>query len=418
MRHLQNYPPIDEARIAALLWKAALLTSALLALLFLVSLVFITRDLQHLDGTTDPVGFFDQTNLIELWHHRAVWLFLCVVAGGVAWLRRWPAIWLVLICVIAIELVSLKAHRLLVGGPFRPLSPLLYERFVYHPLLQVVPKPGSFGIYTHTADNLRVTVNSDKAAGAKRISAYGGSTTYEFVKDAATWSSVLSALLGPNFFVENHGVPGYSTVEHIVQASFDFRDRPPKCALFYLGWNDIRSSHTDGLRPDYSNFHLLKRREDLGLDRRRSLPVRRSAFLSLIQAKTGGYSAAKGKISSEYDPRLSKIFRDNVRLIATISRHFGVDPIFIPQVLNYDKLTAPTPTPWMPFVREADAKRLMGLMNADLKEAARESEAPYLGEVLQGGWEDGDFVDNGHFSEAGSRKFAGLIAGPVAQECH
>jgi hypothetical protein len=126
---------------------------------------------------------------------------------------------------------------------------------------------------------------------------------------------------------------------------------------------------------------------------------------------------AKGTISSDYDARLSRIFKDNVRLIAAISKHFGVRPIFIPQVLNYERLRGSTPYGWIPFVRDTDVKRLMGAMNADLKEAARESEAAYLGDVLQGGWVDGDFVDNGHFNEAGSRKFATLIASRITEEC-
>ena len=66
--------------------------------------------------------------------------------------------------------------------------------------------------------------------------------------------------------VENHGVPGYSTVEHIVQTAFDFRSKRPKCAIFYVGWNDLRNSNIKGLRADYSNFHLLTQPGNLAID--------------------------------------------------------------------------------------------------------------------------------------------------------
>lgn len=412
----QRQQPLQrEAEIVALLWKVAASVSVFFVLMFLVSLGLKIQEMQSVQGSTDPIGFWKHLDNIELCYHRAVWLAVSLLACALALAMRWPMLWMALICAIVIELVSMRAHWALLGRRFSPLPPLVHERFIHHPLLQVVPKPGSFGIYTHTQDNSRLTINPIKTEGASRVSAYGGSTTYEFVKDGSTWPSVLSTLLGPNFTVANRGVLGYSSVEHIVQVSFDFRADPPRCALFYVGWNDLRSSHTEDIRADYTNFHLAHRARDLGLDARRNIIVRRSAFASILQITFGGYSRPKGNLKADYDLRLSNIYASNIKLIAAISKHFGVKPIFVPQVLNYS--FRGNWRDWMPFVPGTEVEHLMGAMNADLRKASHESDAIFIEEVLDGSWSGSDFIDAGHFSEAGSKKFASLIAGTVAKEC-
>jgi lysophospholipase L1-like esterase len=287
--------------------------------------------------------------------------------------------------------------------------------YTSHPLLQFIPSPGKFGRYSHTEDNLRLTVNRDKKPNASLIFAIGGSTTYETAEnDADTWPSRLSAILGPDYTVENHGVPGYSTVEHIIQASFGFRNRKPKCTIYYVGWNDIRNSNFTDLRPDYSNFQLLMQAANV---RPVSLFERRSALVSIFSYISSRRLELRGKVEHEYDQRLSAIFKDNVKLIAAITIHFGVKPIFIPQVLNYEHLTATEPYGWSPFVVYADMKHLMSAMNADLELAARESGSVFVSEPLQANWTDSDFADNGHFRPSGSQKFAMAIAERIATEC-
>jgi len=86
---------------------------------------------------------------------------------------------------------------------------------------------------------------------------FGGSTAHDTGNtDADTWPSHLSAMLGPDFAVENYGVRAYSSLEAMLQSLFVFRDRPPACALYYEGWNDLRNAHIAGLRNDYSDLEL------------------------------------------------------------------------------------------------------------------------------------------------------------------
>ena len=197
-------------------------------------------------------------------------------------LKKFPAVAAVLITILVIEYISLAMYPKIVGHDFRPVPPISKDRFAPHPLLQMVLNPGTYGRVTHTTDGHRLTVNVDKAAHAGLIFVYGASTTYgSHLKDSETWPSALSRILGPNFVVENRGVPGYSTVEHLLQVLFDFRNVHAKCAIFYLGGTDLGNANLTGLKPDYSDFHLIHLR-NIGAAANVGFISRRSAFLSLL----------------------------------------------------------------------------------------------------------------------------------------
>jgi len=263
-----------------------------------------------------------------------------------------------------------------------------------------------------------VTINVNKSSHPNLIFTYGGSTTYDVgVSNDETWSSWLSNMLGPDFVVENHGVPGYTTVEHIVQTSFDFRTVKPACAIYYIGWNDLRNSNLTALKPDYSDFHLPSQRENLGIGQENSLLERRWGLLWVLRTLGREKPKPEGKISSAYDRRLSVIYRQNVALIGTIANSFHVKPIFIPQILNYEKLTRNSPYGWLPFVNDSDLKSLMALMNADLRATAAETNMVFIDDPLRIKWSNEDFIDEGHFSALGTRKFAAAIRDRVAAEC-
>ena len=92
------------------------------------------------------------------------------------------------------------------------------------------------------------------------IFVYGGSTTYDTsVSQGHTWVERLNAKLGPPYELFNLGVPGYSTAEHVIQTAFysDIDGVYPSCAVYYIGWNDIRNANLANLDRAYANFHLL-----------------------------------------------------------------------------------------------------------------------------------------------------------------
>ena len=249
---------------------------------------------------------------------------------------------------------------------------------------------------------------------------FGGSTAHDTGNtDADTWPSHLSAMLGPDFAVENYGVPAYSSLEAMLQSLFVFRDRPPACALYYEGWNDLRNAHVAGLRNDYSDLELPHIAAFLRPSRPRSLLASYSVFFGLVDTIINPpprEPTVTGEVSDQPDARLSQIYRDNMRLIAAIAGQFHVRAIFVPQVLNYAQLTGERPAE-LPFVRAKDTEKLMAALNADLADVAAKSGADFLPAPLSVGWTNNDFVDDGHFNAAGAQKFAASIAEDVRRLC-
>lgn len=127
-------------------------------------------------------------------------------------------------------------------------------------------------------------------------------------------------------------------------------------------------------------------------------------------------AAVQGKTSSEPDPAFEAIFLRNVGAISAINRQRGIKTIWVGQLMNRQALTADAASSWVPFVKEKDMfaliQRLNGLVQRD---------AAALGDVYVGlpveRFDSGGFVDQGHFSPAGSRLFAALIAPSILENC-
>ena len=289
-----------------------------------------------------------------------------------------------------------------------------------HPFVLAVAHPGGIPGVTHDANHRRTTINDGKIAHPRLIYAFGGSTTYDIGNtDPNTWPSQLSRQLGSGFEVENYGLPGFSSMESMTQSLFAFRDSPPACAIYYEGWNDLRNSHVRDLAVDYSNFEYPYLYQSIPIMRRPGLLDANSLtiayFLGLFAPPPP--PMASGVVSDQKDTRLSQIYRDNIKLIAAIGKTFGVRVIFIPQILDYDRMTGDTTWRGEPFIKGKDMKKLMGLMNQDLAEAAGESQAYFLGTPLSENWSDADFLDTGHFSRAGALKFARSIGESLRRIC-
>jgi lysophospholipase L1-like esterase len=384
-----------------------------LSILFVLVVQDLIKHIQIYRGTSNGN---EAPYELELVYHRSVWLVLILTATLLAAFQKFPAILAVLITLFASEYISLKMYPRIIGHQFRPAPPILQGRFAPHPLLGAVLSPGTYGRATHTADGHRTTVNLNKGPNAKLVFVYGSSTTYDNgVTDDLTWPSALSGLLGRDYIVENHGVPGYSTVQNIIQVLFDFRSAHPACAVFYVGGTDLQESNLTHMTADYSDFLLVKLRNMAALHL--GLIQRRSALLSLLSELDYGTFIPSGRVSHEYDQRLSQIYRQNIKLIAIITQSFGVKPIFVPEIWNDQRLTADSPTILLPYINDSDVEKISSQMDADLEAAAKETNSVYLAEPLRANWENADFLDYAHFTAKGSRKLASSIAPRIAAEC-
>ena len=110
----------------------------------------------------------------------------------------------------------------------------------------------------HLGGHARAAIRRRASLAARNVVAtFGGSTTYDIgAGEGDTWSDRLAAALEQGeskgrFFVVNHGVPGYTTVEHLIQTAFYQTKfgKTPRCAIYYVGWNDLRNAHIPDLDP-------------------------------------------------------------------------------------------------------------------------------------------------------------------------
>lgn len=310
-------------------------------------------------------------------------------------------------------------------------SDIKNHEFEFHPLLQGVLTPNFLQSWPHLIQHdsygLRgVERDKDRLKRQIVIAAVGGSTTHDDgVANGETWPDVLERELGSEYAVLNHGVPAYSTAEHLIQTLFylDSYDVTPRCAIYYVGWNDIHNAHIPNLDPGYANFHQLEKIGGLRV-KKTPLIAEISPLATVIvrylqlgldtmppPENVSGLPPGQGS-----DVRLEKIYRRNLQAIAAINDKRGIISIFVGQVLNRARLGDSNTYWWWPLVRDVDLWPLQERFNTILKETAEAAGSPVFVPPIDQ-FEDTDFVDKGHFSAQGSRKFATMLTPFVRANC-
>ncbi len=360
-------------------------------------------------------------------------LYLAIVLVLALALVRWPKIAAVLLALAALDFFWGIGS----SGSATPLLPPLQSetlRFRWHPLLQVVPIPSlqitsPTGLFiSHTSQGTRGREPAPGSIdGHAVVATYGGSTTYDIgVGEGDTWSDRLADALGRDAtFVVNNGVPGYTTVEHLLQTAFyqDKFGRRPRCAVYYVGWNDLRNAHIPRLDEAYADFHLPSQVDSLKVRRIGGSDVTVSPLLTALarfvssQVDTVQYSAdPHGPPGSGDDAALLELFERNVRSISAINRQRGIATIWVGQLINPAAFTGNGSYGWLPLVRDRDVPAMLAHLNALLIRTAAD-----LGDtgiaIAPDRFGPQDFVDNGHFNAPGARRFAGIIAPQVRDAC-
>ncbi|PYJ86344.1 MAG: hypothetical protein DME22_05560 [Verrucomicrobia bacterium] len=260
-----------------------------------------------------------------------------------------------------------------------------------------------------------------KPRGRIRIATLGGSTTYcAGVSDDETWQYFLGEQLGTNYEVINMGAPGGTSLETMIQTALLFSDVQPDIAVYYLGWNDARVQHVKDLWPDWSDSHgkwvmshglggrELQERTAAGYLLKRMVFhyffPRMDTDKALLDLK--GSSDA---FTDHIDMRAIGHYERNLRNIVALCRKQGVEPIFIPQFLNYRLLTSDKPYGWLPFVRDRDLEKVIHAYNASMAKVAKEEGVVFGGEVLEPRYGESDFIDNGHLSRSGNKLLANAM---------
>src|SRR5476651_2230424 len=351
---------------------------------------------------------------------------------------RWPRLCAVLLVLAAIDIVwglgSFALDRR--NGTASLLPPGTYEpqRFQWNALLQAVPIPSlritsNTGLaVSHTSESTRGREPSrSDVEGHTIVATVGGSSTYDVgAGEGDTWSDRLNDALGRDrYFVVNHGVPGYTTVEHLVQTTFYQAKfgRPPRCALYYVGYNDLRNAFIPRLDPGFADYHLPSQVDSLRVRRAGGSNVTFSPLLTelarLVSAEidTVRYSAdPRGGPGTGEDAGLLALYERNLRSISAINRERGIATVWIDQLVNRAALTGEGSYGWMPLVRDRDVWPMLQRFNTVLAEVARSHGDVHVAPPIDA-FEAADFVDFVHFSARGSRKFAEMLAPAVRDAC-
>lgn len=361
--------------------------------------------------------------------HKFYYLILLTALGlatvACAWARRYRiayALVLFVVLDVSFGLVTQRMSKAGLGRSFLPGNER-ESRFVWHPTLQVVPRPGYRDRnYAHDAQGHRRS--TPLRDGLPTVLAVGGSTTYGLgVNEGETWADRLEQSLEGRANVLNLGVPGYSTAEHVIQAAFYVRQEPKvRCAIYYIGWNDLRNSFLPRLDPDYADFHLVSQIDNLNARPVSMLAVTSIGALAdrLLHLEFDTIPATpkfpKELARSGVDERLLRIYLDNVDNIGTLNLEAGITPIFVAQILNAPKFAGDGFYGWFPLVRDRDIVDIQRRFNSALVELG----AKKGWTVLNPDWsqfQEADFVDNGHFSVRGAQKFAALLKESVQRLC-
>lgn len=370
-------------------------------------------------------------------------LYLMILLGLALLLVPWPRLPAVILALAAFELAFGAGLLALQRAGIAPVSfmPVLRSeppRFQWHATLQAVPIPSlsmtsSTGLpIQHTSQGTRGKDPVGSLDGRTVVATVGGSTTYDLaVGEGDTWSDRLGAALDQGsdkgrFFIVNHGVPGYTTAEHLIQTAFyqNKFGKPPRCAIYYVGWNDLRNSHIPDLDPGYADFHLPNQVDALRVRRVDRPPVTISPLFNLVMRFVGRYFDTVREYPNPFnrppvngpDSTLEALYQRNIRTISAINRERGVVTIWVGQLLNRNLLTGEGRYGWLPLVRDRDVWPLQQRFNTILERTAKELGDIYV-DVPIDSFGDADFADHGHFTKSGSKRFGEYLAPIVRDAC-
>ena len=122
------------------------------------------------------------------------------------------------------------------------------------------------------------------------------------------------------------------------------------------------------------------------------------------------------RTNSAPDPAMEEIYLRNVRTISAINRQRGIKTLWAGQVMDHRRLLAGEPWAWVPFLRPQDISPLILRLNGLLKREAEALGDVYV-DITPQDFTSDDFVDHGHFTPTGSRKFAAKLAPAVTAGC-
>ncbi len=313
-----------------------------------------------------------------------------------------------------------------------PVYSSIHRRlFELHPYLVGRPKNNvavTHGnkIITSTGEHTRNT-GKPFSDNTIKVAVLGGSTTFGTgLSDLDTWPALLQSTLGENYSVINYGVPGYSTVEAIIQLALIVPETKPDFVVMYEGWNDIRNYHDTNLGSDYLSHGMMQYKSlQVPVWTGHTIFERLSEISAImhfidkrLDHRTDRRFASGGMDSRDPDPYVDRLYERNLNTMKILVKNMHAYALFVPQILNYSDFKGKTGSRvWTPHIEDDAMPALLDKFNGKMCAVCRENDGDcaVLKEVTVEHWEADDFVDDGHFSRKGGNKFAHMIANRIQQ---
>jgi lysophospholipase L1-like esterase len=320
--------------------------------------------------------------------------------------------------IVTIELLGQFGYWILRGRFLYETSPdIVFEE---HPYLSGMPKKNfqyinSEGKTVTTDENgFRITRKNDYEKDAVNIICLGGSTTFgTWTTDQDSWPYKLQTKLGAGYNVFNLGVPGYTTLEGMIQLITLVPELDPDIVIIYEGWNDIRNYHIEPKSPDYY-WHGMSQKINLEFGGRilfdNFFIGKFSRKLGRMLTPTTAFEDTEGVACN--DAYVDSLYRRNLRTMKSLCNNLKAKMIFIPQVLNIDSLkNAPGIYAWTPNIQNKNMPMMMRKFNSLMQEEIQKDSNIIVIENIQSKyqWNRQHFADFGHFNEVGGDFFSNVV---------
>ena len=320
---------------------------------------------------------------------------------------------------VTVELIGQIGYRVFKGRfLFEMPSQLVFKE---HPFLSGIAKENFHAVgksgstITTGKRGFRITRKNDYQQNAINVVCLGGSTTFgTLTTDEDSWPYKLQTKLGSVYNVYNMGVPGYTTLEALIQLLTFVPELDPDVIIVYEGWNDIRNYHVEPKSPDYY-WHGMTQKTNLEFGNR---TLWDNFFITKLAMRMGrilnppSSNLIDAKTFTRNDPYVDSLYVRNLKTIKLLCDRLNAKTIFIPQVLNVDLLSKTGGTySWTPHIENKQMPVMMQAFNVLMEKAIREDGNTIVIDNIQQKykWTPAHFADFGHFNKAGGDLFTDIL---------
>jgi lysophospholipase L1-like esterase len=264
-----------------------------------------------------------------------------------------------------------------------------------------------------------------RPAGVSRVLLAGGSTTFDVLApdDASTWPSRLETRLGRSVEVWNAGFPGWTSQENVISLAIRDLDLQPDLAVLYQGINDLQPAAHRPFDPQYERGHAELARRALGFELPPPSFLGRSVLVEMLRGRADPWRVLGPEGPSRRRPHIAggavATFERNVRSFAALARSRGAGVLLVTQPVRIREANRAADLSylagWYPELEPEAVPGELERLNAALRRLAGEGVGGLADAARDIDWQDDDFGDPLHYTDAGRRKLVAFLAPKIGE---